>query len=194
MNRLTIAAAALAVGLSGFAAHASDRATSAHDINLRAENGAGIDKSATASIAADAGKAIAKAKAGKGAKATAGGHFAELIAKHAKANGLPVALARAVVRTESNFRVNARGRAGEVGLMQIKPSTARAMGYSGSTKALYNPDTNLRFGMKYLGLAHKLGDGSVCGTLLKYNAGHGAKRMNKMSAAYCSKVKRHLQS
>jgi hypothetical protein len=27
---------------------------------------------------------------------------------------------------------------------------------------------------------------------LRYNAGHGAKRMNKVSAAYCARVKRHM--
>ena len=71
--------------------------------------------------------------------------------------------------------------------MQIKPATARAIGYKGSTKALYDPETNLRWGMKYLGDAHKLG-GTTCGTILKYNAGHYAKRMNKISARYCGRV------
>ena len=41
-------------------------------------------------------------------------------------------------------------------------------------------------------MAHELGGGTTCGTILKYNAGHAAKRMNPVSAAYCSKVKRHL--
>ena len=76
--------------------------------------------------------------------------------------------------------------------MQIKPATARDMGFRGSTSALFDPDTNLRWGMKYLGKAYKLGGGDTCGTILRYNAGHGAKRMNKISAAYCAKVKRHL--
>lgn len=197
MKRTTFAAAAVAVGLTSSFAHASQSAMPAYmsDANERAAIAVKVDNATTASIATDAGDAIATVKAGKGAgEGAASGRFADLIAMHAKANGVPVALARAVVRTESNFRVNARGSAGEVGLMQIKPATARAMGYGGSAKALYDPDTNLRFGMKYLGLAHKLSDGSVCGTLLKYNAGHGAKRMNKVSAAYCSKVKRHIES
>ena len=43
--------------------------------------------------------------------------------------------------------------------------------------------------MKYLGEAHRRGGGTVCGTILKYNAGHYAKRMNKVSAKYCGKVK-----
>jgi membrane-bound lytic murein transglycosylase MltF len=36
----------------------------------------------------------------------------------------------------------ARGRNGEIGLLQIKPQTARAMGYKGSAKDLYDPQTN----------------------------------------------------
>lgn len=43
--------------------------------------------------------------------------------------------------------------------------------------------------MKYLAMAQGLGGGTTCGTILKYNAGHGATRMNPISAAYCSKVK-----
>lgn len=120
--------------------------------------------------------------------------YDRLITKYARKEGVPISLARAVVRVESNYRASARGAAGEVGLMQIKPSTARGMGYTGSTKALYNPETNIRWGMKYLGKAHKLGNGSTCGTILKYNAGHGATRMNKVSSGYCSKVKRILRS
>jgi len=112
-----------------------------------------------------------------------------LVSKHARAHGVPVKLAMAVVQVESNFNPRARGQAGEVGLMQIKPATARAIGYKGSVKALYNPDTNLAWGMKYLAEARRRGGGSVCGTILKYNAGHYAKRMNKISSRYCGKVK-----
>ncbi len=116
-----------------------------------------------------------------------------LVGKHARAAGVPVALALAVVQVESNFNPRARGGAGEVGLMQIKPATARGIGYKGSVKALYNPDTNLAWGMKYLAEAHRRGGGSVCGTILKYNAGHYAKRMNKTSSRYCGKVKSILR-
>ena len=98
-----------------------------------------------------------------------------------------------MVRVESNYRPNARGSHGEIGLMQIKPATARMMGYRGSAKGLYDPDTNIKYGMKYLAAAHKLGGGSTCGTILKYNAGHGAKRMNPVSKAYCGKVQAILK-
>lgn len=125
--------------------------------------------------------------AGKG-----GARYHALIAKHAAANGVPLKLAHAVVRVESAYRANARGGAGEIGLMQIKLATARGMGYRGSAKGLYDPDTNIRWGMKYLGKAHKLAGGSTCGTILKYNAGHGAKRMNPISRRYCNKVARYI--
>ena len=121
--------------------------------------------------------------------ATSGSYHA-IIARYAGEYGVPVSLAHAVITVESNYRPNTTGSAGEVGLMQIKPATARMMGYSGSVKGLYNPETNIKFGMKYLSMAQKLGGGTTCGTILKYNAGHAAKRMNPVSSAYCSKVKR----
>lgn len=120
--------------------------------------------------------------------------YSQLISKYAAAYGVPVALAHAVVHVESNFNPKARGSAGEVGLMQIKPATARMMGYGGSAKGLYDPETNIKFGMKYLAAAHELGGGKICGTILKYNAGHGAKRMNPVSKRYCGKVQAYLAS
>jgi soluble lytic murein transglycosylase-like protein len=106
--------------------------------------------------------------------------------------GVPVALAMAVVRIESNHNPKARGRAGEIGLMQIKPQTARGLGFSGSAAALYDPDTNLKWGMKYLAGAYRLAGGDTCGTILRYQAGHGARRMTAAASAYCGKVKRHM--
>ncbi|EKF20793.1 lytic transglycosylase domain-containing protein [Nitratireductor pacificus] len=169
---------------------------------------AGVDRTTTSSITtrktvetgtAKSGKGkAAKGKTAKGGKtvkstkSAKGGSYQTIIARYASAYGVPTSLANAVVRIESNYRANARGAAGEIGLMQIKPATARMMGYRGSAKGLYHPDTNIKYGMKYLAQAHKLGGGSTCGTILKYNAGHGAKRMNPISSRYCAKVKRIL--
>ncbi len=114
--------------------------------------------------------------------------YSEIITKYAKQNGVDVALATAVIKIESNFNPRMRGSHGEVGLMQVKPATARMMGYSGSVKGLADPDTNIRIGMKYLALAQTLGGGETCNTILKYNAGHGATRMNPVSKRYCGKV------
>jgi soluble lytic murein transglycosylase-like protein len=135
-------------------------------------------------------KSVQPASANAGRASSGGnGHIKSLVDRHARSHGVPVNLARAVVRLESNFNPRARGRAGEIGLMQIKPSTARGIGYSGSATALYNPDTNLRWGMAYLATAYKLAGGDVCGTILRYNAGHAARRMNPVSARYCGKVR-----
>ncbi len=144
------------------------------------------------------GRAAAKpqtaaAPAAPGRAASGNSAYSALIGRYARAYGVPVALATAVVHHESNFQPNTRGSAGEIGLMQIKLQTARAMGYSGSAKGLYAPEVNIQYGMKYLALAHKLGGGSVCGAILKYNAGHGATRMNPVSARYCSSVKAYMR-
>lgn len=116
------------------------------------------------------------------------------IAAHALAAGLPTELAEAVVRHESRFNPKARGRHGEIGLMQIKPQTARGLGYSGSAAGLYDVETNLKWGMAYLAGAYKLAGGDTCGTILRYNAGHGATRMNRISRAYCSEVTTYVAS
>ncbi|MFN7166813.1 MAG: lytic transglycosylase domain-containing protein [Pannonibacter sp.] len=120
--------------------------------------------------------------------------FEDLIEDAAAKHGVPLALAHAVIRVESNYNPGARGSAGEVGLMQIKPATARGLGYRGSVRALYDPATNLEWGMRYLAAAHKLASGDTCGTILRYNAGHFAKRMNPTSKRYCGKVKVILAS
>ncbi|AGB45774.1 soluble lytic murein transglycosylase-like protein [Mesorhizobium australicum WSM2073] len=126
------------------------------------------------------------------AAVTSGGQYSAIVGRYAATYGVPVSLAQAVIKIESNYRPNMVGGAGEIGLMQIKPATARMMGYSGSAKGLFDPDTNIKYGMKYLAMARDLGGGTTCGTILKYNAGHGATRMNPVSAAYCSKVKVQL--
>jgi len=118
--------------------------------------------------------------------------YEAVISKLAVKNNVPVDLVHAVVRTESNYNVRARGSVGEIGLMQIRLSTARSLGYSGSAKGLYDPKINLEYGTRYLGIAHQLSAGNTCGTILKYNAGHGAKRLNLISARYCQKVKAYL--
>ena len=41
---------------------------------------------------------------------------------------------------------------------------------------------------------YSLSGGTTCGTILRYNAGHAAKRMNPVSRAYCGKVMRILAS
>jgi soluble lytic murein transglycosylase-like protein len=117
-----------------------------------------------------------------------------LIDKHANASGLPVAFARAIVRIESNFNPRATGSQREVGLMQIKYETARGIGFAGTREQLYDPDTNLQWGMKYLAMSWKLGGSTPCGAVMKYQGGHAVTRMSPAANAYCAKVKSHMAS
>ncbi len=109
-----------------------------------------------------------------------------LIDRYAAANNIPAAFARAVVRVESNFNPRATGRAREVGLMQIKFETARGIGFTGTREQLYDPATNLEWGMKYLAMSWKLGGNTPCGAVMKYQGGHGT------DAAVCC-IQRLLQ-
>jgi soluble lytic murein transglycosylase-like protein len=61
-----------------------------------------------------------------------------LIARYAAENGVPLPLAHAVIEKESGYNAKATGL-GTVGLMQIKPATARGIGYTGSTDAFMSP-------------------------------------------------------
>jgi soluble lytic murein transglycosylase-like protein len=116
------------------------------------------------------------------------GQYAALIAHYAAENGVPLPLAHAVIEKESGYNAGATGR-GTVGLMQIKPATARGIGYAGPTDALYEPATNLQWGMKYLGDAYKLGGGDTCGTALRYQGGHRATKETAMTRRYCAELK-----
>ena len=114
-----------------------------------------------------------------------------LIAKHAAENGVPLDLAHAVIRKESGYNARARGH-GTLGLMQIKPATARGIGYKGSAAGLMDPDTNLAWGMKYLGGAYRLGSSDTYGTVLRYQGGHRVTRITASSRRYCADVKAML--
>lgn len=111
-----------------------------------------------------------------------------MIARHAAQNGVPVGLARAVIRIESNFRPSA-ANAGNYGLMQIRLGTARSLGYSGGAQGLLNPEVNLTYGMRYLGQAYRLAGGDLCGTIARYNGGLRSTRLTAGGRAYCSRAR-----
>ena len=75
--------------------------------------------------------------------------YDKYIKAEATKNNLPWHLVKAIIRQESGFDSKCL-YGGAVGLMQINPSTAKAMGYNGTTAGLYIPATNIIFGTKYL--------------------------------------------
>ena len=107
----------------------------------------------------------------------ANGNLDSLVARHAAANNLPADLVRRVIKRESggNPRVVS---AGNYGLMQIKLSTARSMGYTGNAAGLLDADTNMTYAVKYLAGAYHAADGNANQAVHYYAAGYyyAAKR------------------
>ena len=120
--------------------------------------------------------------------------FRAISAREATKAGLPPEIADAVMRTESAYRPGARGAAGEIGLMQVMPPTARMLGFAGTLEDLAVPETNIRLGVRYLAEAWRLADGDICTTVMKYRAGHNERRFSVLSVRYCQQVRSHLAS
>jgi soluble lytic murein transglycosylase-like protein len=96
----------------------------------------------------------------------AGKGFDPLIAQAARVHGLPTALVKAVIATESNFNPRAVSRKGAQGLMQLMPETSAALGVGDP----FAPQENVQGGVRYL---RELLDrfGTVSYALAAYNAG-----------------------
>ena len=101
-----------------------------------------------------------------------------LVIKSAHRHGVPASLALKVVKVESGFNCTARGRAGELGPLQIKPATARGIGYRGSASGLRSCGAGLEWGMKHLAMAIRAGG------VWKHNQGLYAKTKSAMARAY----------
>jgi hypothetical protein len=118
--------------------------------------------------------------------------FRTLAVCEAKRVGLPPELAATVMEIESGFNPGAVGDAGEIGLMQVMPPTARLLGFQGDDEALADPATNVRLGVAYLAKAHTLAGGDLCTTVMKYRAGHAQIKFSARSVAYCLRARKIL--
>lgn len=94
-------------------------------------------------------------------------HYAALIGKHARANGLEPRLVSAVVRVESCYDRHAVSRSGAQGLMQLMPATAVELGVNDS----FDPEQNVSAGARYLAKMFKRFNNDVRLALAAYNAG-----------------------
>jgi soluble lytic murein transglycosylase-like protein len=72
-----------------------------------------------------------------------------MVAQEARNIGLPVALALAVAKVESDFRPHLESNKGARGVMQIMPATALDE-YAIPAKMLWNPRINIRLGLHFL--------------------------------------------
>ena len=83
-------------------------------------------------------------------------------------------LAFRLVRLESDFNPHAVSKVGAIGLTQLMPSTARLYQKGVTRDQLFNPETNLRVGFRYLRTLLDLYKGNVHFALLAYNRGEDA--------------------
>ena len=84
--------------------------------------------------------------------------------------GLDADFVHAVIKAESAYNRWAVSRAGAQGLMQLMPATAITYG----VKDVWDPEQNIRGGVKFLKDLWRLYDGNVKKILAAYNAGQEA--------------------
>lgn len=134
----------------------------------------------TASAACLKGKACAKEKL-----STKSAEIVEMIKAVAPAHGVPTWFALRIAKVESNYNPRARGTHGELGLYQLKCSTAREVGFRGNCSTLLNPTVNIEYGLKHLSLAIQKSNGDLRLAASKHNGGLGRTRL---VASYVAKV------
>jgi len=91
----------------------------------------------------------------------------------ALSEGIDPGLAFRLVKVESGFTLRAKSRAGAIGFTQVLPSTARLYEPGLTTEQLYDRDTNLRIGFRYLRDLLDRYPSNMSLALLAYNRGPG---------------------
>jgi soluble lytic murein transglycosylase len=96
--------------------------------------------------------------------------------KMSGANGVDPFLVAAIIREESQYDRRAVSRVGAIGLMQVMPATANAVAQqhrlpSLSREDLFDQETNIRIGARYVEQLFTQFSGNVVQTIAAYNAG-----------------------
>lgn len=121
---------------------------------------------------------------------SSGGHYKEIIRQTAERYSVDPSLVEAVIEAESNFNHRAVSEKGAMGLMQLMPATASAMGAHNP----FNPEDNIEAGVRYLRELLEKFDGDLSLALAAYNAGpasvqkYGAVPPIKETEEYVKKV------
>ena len=91
--------------------------------------------------------------------------YEETVTEYAALYGVPEHVVYAVIKTQSGFDSTKQGKNGEIGLFQLTPArylalAAEAKDPEANPAALYDPETNIRYGTMYLaGLYQKYNQG-----------------------------------
>jgi soluble lytic murein transglycosylase-like protein len=99
--------------------------------------------------------------------------LAQQIYAAAQTHEIEPEIAFGLVRAESSFRQTVVSHAGAVGFTQLLPSTARWIAPGTTRAALFDPETNLDVGFRYLRYLKDKYDGNVDLALTAYNRGQG---------------------
>jgi soluble lytic murein transglycosylase-like protein len=97
-------------------------------------------------------------------------NLARLIDNISAEQGVESHLVHSVIRAESNYDPTALSPKGAQGMMQLIPATARRFGVSNA----FDPDENIRGGVRYLRFLLDYYQGDYVKTIAAYNAGEGA--------------------
>ena len=103
--------------------------------------------------------------------------YKSFVSQYSEKYRVPENLIYAVIKTESEFDSSAESSAGALGLMQMMPDTFSwltndRLGDRFSTGMLYDPETNIKYGVYYLSwLYDRYADWDIA--LAAYNAGPG---------------------
>lgn len=100
------------------------------------------------------------------------------IIRESNAHGIDPIFIASIIQTESSFNPEARGLAGEVGLMQIMPSTAKEIAERlkirwRGPKTLLDPIVNIRIGTAYVSQLRGFFDKKPYRYISAYNIGPG---------------------
>ncbi|MEA3471103.1 MAG: lytic transglycosylase domain-containing protein [Thermodesulfobacteriota bacterium] len=93
--------------------------------------------------------------------------YNHIIKKAADRYEIDPALVKAIIMAESNYNPRAISKTGARGLMQLMPATAEALG----VEDCFNPEHNIRGGVRYFRQLLNRFDGNIELALAAYNAG-----------------------
>jgi soluble lytic murein transglycosylase-like protein len=106
--------------------------------------------------------------------------YAETISANSNNQNVDPYFVKGLIRQESLFDAQVQSPAGAIGLMQIMPTTGRAL-YSKtkknkpfSTDFLFDPEANIQLGIRYIGQLSRKFDENMIYILISYNAGPNA--------------------
>jgi hypothetical protein len=119
--------------------------------------------------------------------------YAMMVRQAAEAAGVNPTLALAIAYQEGKFRPNApRGADGEVGMMQIKPTTAAGLGYT--MQDILTPEKNIEAGIKYIKEALDVTGNDIRLAPIYYNGGPGTFNKFASGQDYDPKIDSYLKS